>query len=68
MDYLFDVATAEGVPVLLGMNDTENTVIALEAVFDGTRFHGPRKLDRMVALATRAGLFDAIDAAASVGA
>ncbi len=68
MDYLFDVAQAEGVPVLLGMNDTENTVIALEAVFDHTRFHGPRKLERMAMLAGAAGLFEAVDNAASVTA
>jgi hypothetical protein len=68
MDYLFDVTSAEGVPVLVGMNDTENTVIALEAVFDKTRFHGPRKLERMVEVASAAGFFDAVDAATSVTA
>jgi hypothetical protein len=68
MDYLFDVARAEGVPVLLGMNDTENTVIALEAVFDQTRFHGSRKLECMAVLAGEAGLFDAVDSAVSVTA
>lgn len=68
MDYLFDVANAQGVPVLLSMNDTENTVIALEGVFDQTRFHGLRKTDRMVELATTAGLFKAIDSATAVSA
>jgi BioD-like phosphotransacetylase family protein len=46
-DYLFDAASASGVPVLLSRTDTENTVIALEGVFDHTRFQGERKLDRM---------------------
>jgi BioD-like phosphotransacetylase family protein len=57
MDYLFDVASAEGVPVLLALTDTENTVIALEPVFDNTRFSEERKLDRMSNLLESAGLF-----------
>lgn len=65
MDYLFDVANAEGVPVLLSLNDTENTVIALEAVFDNTRFHGERKLERMAALLAESGALDALQATAA---
>ena len=49
-DYLFDAASAKGIPVLLSRTDTENTVIALEGIFDNTRFQGERKLDRMAAL------------------
>jgi hypothetical protein len=62
MEYLFDVATAEGVPVLLALTDTENTVIALEPVFDNTRFSGERKLDRMSSLLAEAGVFAALPA------
>jgi len=59
-DYLFDAASASGVPVLLSRTDTENTVIALEGVFDKTRFHGDRKLDRMASLLEGSGLFEAL--------
>jgi len=59
-DYLFDAASASGVPVLLSRTDTENTVIALEGVFDKTRFHGDRKLDRMAELLAETGLLDAL--------
>ena len=59
-DYLFDAASANGVPVLLSRTDTENTVIALEGVFDNTRFHGERKLDRMAELLAETGLLDAL--------
>src|SRR5688572_20658684 len=45
--YLFDAAGASGIPVLLSRTDTENTVIALEGIFDKTRVHGERKLERM---------------------
>jgi hypothetical protein len=62
MEYLFDVAAAEGVPVLLALTDTENTVIALEPVFDNTRFSGDRKLDTMSSLLAEAGLFAALPA------
>lgn len=48
--YLFDAASANGVPVLLSRTDTENTVIALEGIFDHTRFQGERKLERMAEL------------------
>lgn len=48
--YLFDAAGARGIPVLLSRTDTENTVIALEGVWDRTRFAGERKLDRMADL------------------
>jgi hypothetical protein len=59
-DYLFDAASANGVPVLLSRTDTENTVIALEGIFDKTRFHGDRKLDRMSELLEGSGLFEAL--------
>lgn len=60
MDYLFDVASAESVPVLLALTDTENTVIALEPVFDNTRFMGERKLNRMSEMLEGAGFFAAL--------
>lgn len=60
-DYLFDAANARGVPVLLSRTDTENTVIALEPVFDATRFQGERKLDRMAELLAAGGLFTALE-------
>ncbi len=56
-DYLFDAASASGIPVLLSRTDTENTVIALEGIFDHTRFQGERKLDRMVELLESTSLF-----------
>lgn len=59
-DYLFDAASANGIPVLLSRTDTENTVIALEGIFDKTRFHGERKLDRMAELLEGTGLFEAL--------
>jgi hypothetical protein len=59
-DYLFDAASASGIPVLLSRTDTENTVIALEGIFDKTRFHGERKLDRMAELLAGTGLFEAL--------
>lgn len=59
-DYLFDAAKANGIPVLLSRTDTENTVIALEGIFDKTRFHGDRKLDRMAELLEGSGLFEAL--------
>lgn len=59
-DYLFDAAGANGTPVLLSRTDTENTVIALEGIFDRTRFHGDRKLDRMAGLLAGSGLFEAL--------
>ena len=58
-DYLFDAAGSRGVPVLLSNTDTENTVIALEGIFEGTRFQGGRKLDRMAELLDATGLYDA---------
>ena len=57
-DYLFDAAGAIGIPVLLSRTDTENTVIALEGIFDKTRFQGDRKLDRMSELLAASPLFD----------
>ncbi len=60
MDYLFDAASAKGIPVLLSRTDTENTVIALEGIFDRTRFHGERKLDRVADLIEGTGLYEAL--------
>jgi BioD-like phosphotransacetylase family protein len=59
-DYLFDAASAKGVPVLLSRTDTENTVIALEGIFDRTRFSGGRKLNRMAELLERTPLYSAL--------
>lgn len=59
-DYLYDAAGAQGVPVILSRTDTENTVIALEGIFDRTRFHGERKLDRMAELLEGSGLYEAL--------
>ena len=56
-DYLFDAASAKGIPVMLSRTDTENTVIALEGIFDRTRFQGERKLDRMAELLEASPLF-----------
>lgn len=61
-DYLFDAASAKGIPVLLSQTDTENTVIGLEGIFDRTRFQGQRKLDRMCELLDSTGLFAALAA------
>jgi hypothetical protein len=58
--YLFDAAGAKGVPVLLSGTDTENTVIALEGIFDRTRFGGERKLGRMAELLEGSGLFESL--------
>lgn len=60
MDYLFDAASAKGIPVLLSRTDTENTVIALEGIFDRTRFRGERKLDRLAQLLDDTGLYEAL--------
>jgi BioD-like phosphotransacetylase family protein len=59
-EYTYDAASAAGVTVLLSRTDTENTVIALEGVFDKTRFHGERKLERMSELLAGTGLFEAL--------
>jgi hypothetical protein len=59
-EYLFDAATASGTPVLLSRTDTENTVIALEGIFDRTRFQGERKLNRMCELLDASALFEAL--------
>lgn len=59
-DYLFDAASASGITVLLSRTDTENTVIALEGIFDHTRFQGERKLDRMVQLLESTTLFETL--------
>ncbi len=58
--YVYDAAAANGLPVLLSRTDTENTVIALEGIFDHTRFQGERKLDRMAALVEASALFGAL--------
>jgi hypothetical protein len=58
--YLFDAAGACGVPVLLSRTDTENTVIALEGIFDKTRFQGERKLNRMAELLADSGLIEVL--------
>jgi hypothetical protein len=60
-DYLFDAASAKGVPVLLSLTDTENTVIALEGIWDNTRFQGERKLDRMSELLEASDLFHGLE-------
>lgn len=57
-DYTFDAAGAKGIPVLLSGTDTENTVIALEDIWERTRFQGERKLERMAELLEGSGLFD----------
>ncbi|MGD9933261.1 MAG: DRTGG domain-containing protein [Dehalococcoidia bacterium] len=59
-EYLFDAAGAQGIPVLLSRTDTENTVIALERIFERTRFQGERKLDRIAALLATTTLFEAL--------
>ena len=59
-EYLFDAAAARGVPVMLSRTDTENTVIALEGIFDRTRFHGERKLERMSELLGATGLAERV--------
>ncbi len=58
--YTLDAASASGVPVVLSRTDTENTVIALERVFEGTRFRGQRKLDQMSELLSGTPLFDVL--------
>ncbi|MGE5597032.1 MAG: DRTGG domain-containing protein [Hyphomicrobiales bacterium] len=60
-DYTFDAAGAKGITVLLSRTDTENTVIALEGIFDQTRFQGERKLDRMVELLEETPLFHTLE-------
>jgi hypothetical protein len=59
-DYLCAAAGANGIPVLLSRTDPENTVIALEGIFDKTRFQGERKLERMAELLEGSGLFEAL--------
>ncbi len=60
-DYLFDAAGARGIPVLLSRTDTENTVIALEGIFDNTQFQGQRKLERMASLLEESALFKTLE-------
>ena len=62
-EYLYDAASARGVPVMLSRTDTENTVIALEGIFDRTRFHGERKLERMSELLSGTGLVERVSGA-----
>jgi BioD-like phosphotransacetylase family protein len=59
-EYSFDAARASGVPMYLSRADTENTVIALEGIFDHTRFQGEAKLDRMAELLEGANVYDAL--------
>lgn len=59
-EYSFDAARAAGVPMFLSRADTENTVIALEGIFDETRFHGEAKLERMAELLEGANVYDAL--------
>jgi hypothetical protein len=59
-EYSFDAARAAGVPMYLSRADTENTVIALEGIFDQTRFHGEAKLERMAELLEGANVYDAL--------
>lgn len=59
-EYSFDAARAAGVPMYLSRADTENTVIALEGVFDKTRFQGEAKLERMSELLEGANVYDAL--------
>ncbi len=59
-EYSFDAARAAGVPMFLSRADTENTVIALEGIFDQTRFHGEAKLERMAELLEGANVYDAL--------
>ena len=58
--YLFDAAGAKGIPVILSANDTENTVMALEDIYERTRFHGERKLDRMAQLLDASPLYSTL--------
>ncbi|MEX2080176.1 MAG: DRTGG domain-containing protein [Dehalococcoidia bacterium] len=60
-DYVYDAARSMGVPVLLSATDTENTVIALEGIWDHTRFFGERKLARMAELLEGSRLFGALE-------
>lgn len=55
--YTIDAATSRACPLLLSRTDTENTIIALERVYDRTRFQGARKLDRMCELLEATELF-----------
>ncbi len=66
-EYLYDAASARGVPVMLSRTDTENTVIALEGIFDHTRFHGERKLERMAELLGATSLTEHVAAALGRG-
>ena len=66
-EYLYDAASARGVPVMLSRTDTENTVIALEGIFDHTRFHGERKLERMAELLGATDLAERVAAALGRG-
>jgi hypothetical protein len=66
--YTIDAASASGVPLVLSRTDTENTVIALERVFEGTRFRGERKLERMCALLESTGLVEVVAGGAAVTA
>ncbi|MDZ7727278.1 MAG: DRTGG domain-containing protein [Dehalococcoidia bacterium] len=59
--YTYDAAGAAGIPVYLSRADTENTILALEDVFDRTRFNGEAKVSRMSELLGATRLFEALD-------
>ncbi len=50
MEYVVDRAHHEEVTILLSHRSTAETVGALEGIYDGTRFGGALKLERMTAL------------------
>ncbi|MCK6565298.1 MAG: hypothetical protein L6Q80_11205 [Dehalococcoidia bacterium] len=57
-----DAAGASGVAVLLSPADTVQTVAALEALHENSRFQGERKLDCMARLLEGTALYAALDA------
>lgn len=59
-EYTLDAGRAHGLPILLSRTDTENTIIALETLFDDTRFEGEAKVERMAQLLESSVLFDAL--------
>lgn len=66
-EYTLDAARARGVPVFLAPTDTESTIHLLEGVFEGTRFRGERKLERMSELLAAAGAFARLPLPRAVG-
>lgn len=55
-----DAASASGAAVLLAPGGTVETVAALEAIHETSRFQGERKLDSMAALLESSALFSAL--------